>query len=245
MGMRSVWVAVCLAAFVLAPAQAQDDDMVVVAVEGSSPGYTVLYVVDPVTTRLLVYRHRHGEELELEAVRNFEYDMQFEQFPARNQRPSVRDMRKAVDDNTRPSPDVQPPRSAAEWVSLELKISALRQDLADAEARGDPTPTYRGVPLPARIQGLERISVEARLELAGSAGAEALQAALGEALSARAKEIGARLSTAEALRKRLRGDHGGLVAIDERLERLRAERKRVEALIEAEKADTAWGEEKR
>lgn len=57
-----------------------------VTAPGPSPGQNVLYVVDPISMRLLVYEHRVGAKLRLFAVRNMEYDARFQQFPGDDRR---------------------------------------------------------------------------------------------------------------------------------------------------------------
>lgn len=77
--------------------QAGGQQMFAVVAPGQGQGSNVLFVIDPSTTRLLVYEHRAGGKLELVTVRNMGFEAQFEQFPKEGPRaptPPVEEMRK-------------------------------------------------------------------------------------------------------------------------------------------------------
>jgi hypothetical protein len=78
--------------------QAGGQQMFAVTAPGQGQGSNVLFVIDPATTRLLVYEHRVGGKLELVTVRNMEFEDKFQQWPtegATATTPSVKDMEKA------------------------------------------------------------------------------------------------------------------------------------------------------
>jgi hypothetical protein len=54
----------------------------------------VLFMVDAAQTRLMVYEYKDGR-LTVGAVRNFEFDARFQEYPGKKQKPSVAEMRKA------------------------------------------------------------------------------------------------------------------------------------------------------
>jgi hypothetical protein len=60
---------------------ANQHGVVALTAPGNGNGNNVLFLVDSQNTRLLVYEHRAGGKLELTAVRNYEYEAEFEQWP--------------------------------------------------------------------------------------------------------------------------------------------------------------------
>ena len=54
----------------------------------------VIFMVDAAQTRIMVYEYKDGR-LTVGAVRNFEFDTRFQEYPGKKQKPSVADMRKA------------------------------------------------------------------------------------------------------------------------------------------------------
>lgn len=62
--------------------QAGGPSLFAVTAPGQGQGNNVLFVIDPSSARLLVYEHRAGGMIELTAVRNIEYETQFQQWPA-------------------------------------------------------------------------------------------------------------------------------------------------------------------
>lgn len=58
-------------------------------------GRDVLFVIDAAQTRLMVYEYKN-ERLTVGAIRNFEFDARFQEFPGKKkpQKPSVNEMRK-------------------------------------------------------------------------------------------------------------------------------------------------------
>jgi hypothetical protein len=76
--------------------QAGDDQLFALTAPGQAPGQTILFVIDPQTTRLAVYEYRSRGQLEVRAVRNMQFDLAFEQWPAvkaKRQLPAVEDMK--------------------------------------------------------------------------------------------------------------------------------------------------------
>jgi hypothetical protein len=55
----------------------------------------VIFVIDAGTRRMAVYEFKNGK-LALGAVRNVKWDLKFEEWSSLPQRPSVKDMRKAI-----------------------------------------------------------------------------------------------------------------------------------------------------
>ena len=70
---------------------------------GANQGQNVLFVLDPESTRLLVYEHRAGGAkgaLKLVAVRNLQHEREFEEWPgpkAKVQVPSVGSLREELE----------------------------------------------------------------------------------------------------------------------------------------------------
>jgi len=68
-------------------AEAGGDELFALTAPGQGQGQNVVYVVDPRSLRMAVYEHRAaGGALELVAVRNMEFDLEFEQYPTRGGR---------------------------------------------------------------------------------------------------------------------------------------------------------------
>jgi hypothetical protein len=79
--------------------QAGGQQMFAVVAPGQGQGSNVLFVIDPATTRLLVYEHRVGGKLELVTVRNMEFETRFQQFPGEGPKapiPPVDEIQKEV-----------------------------------------------------------------------------------------------------------------------------------------------------
>jgi hypothetical protein len=53
----------------------------------------VIFVIDPASSRLAVYDYKNGR-LSCTNVRNMKWDLKFEEFPGRTQKPSVSEQRK-------------------------------------------------------------------------------------------------------------------------------------------------------
>lgn len=61
-------------------------------------GRDVLFIIDAAQTRLMVYEYKN-ERLTVGAIRNFEFDARFQEFPGkrRPQKPTVLEMKKMTD----------------------------------------------------------------------------------------------------------------------------------------------------
>lgn len=219
----------------LGAAQGQDAQGPQLRVQTDQAGRVLVVLLDPATQRLAVYAHHRGEPLQLEAVRDYSYDLRFTEWTHRGkeQRPSVKTMRKVLQEGERNQQRKQP-LGLSGLVELELELHELRAQLAKVPA-GKPMPTVRGVPLDGRVARLERDSVEVRLALVGDHGDWAgFQRALGEALDAKAAGVRERLGLHETLRRKLPAGHGALEQLDRALERLRGELEALEAVKQAE-----------
>jgi hypothetical protein len=78
--------------------QAGGPQLFAITAPGQGAGNNVLFVIDPSTTRLLVYEHRAGGKLELVSVRNMEFELRYQEWSpkgvaGRVQEPSVESMR--------------------------------------------------------------------------------------------------------------------------------------------------------
>lgn len=87
--------------------QAGGQGLFAVTAPGQGQGSNVLYVMDPATLRLAVFEHRAGGKIELTAVRNMEFDLQFQQWPAPDAKgatggsePPVKDMKDLIQRQT-------------------------------------------------------------------------------------------------------------------------------------------------
>lgn len=60
---------------------AKKGEVVALTAPGNGNGSNVLFLIDSDQRRLLVYEHRAGGKLTLTAVRNYEYEIEFEQWP--------------------------------------------------------------------------------------------------------------------------------------------------------------------
>jgi len=219
----------------LGVARAQDAQAPQLQVRTDQAGRVLVVLLDPATQRLAVYAHHRGEPLRLEAVRNYGYDLRFQEWTQRGkeQRPSVKDMREAVEEGERKQRRKQKPGLPG-LVELELELGELRGQLAEAPP-GKPRPTVRGVPLAERVAQLERESVRARLALVEDHGDwVGFQRALLAAIDAKAAAVRERLGLHEALRSKLPAGHGALPQLDRSLQRLRGELAGLEGLRQAE-----------
>jgi len=84
--------------------QAGGPQLFALTAPGQNQGHNVLFVIDPETTRLLVYEHRTGGgkgSLQLVAVRSLADEREFLEWPdpkAKVQMPSVAEIRKALEE---------------------------------------------------------------------------------------------------------------------------------------------------
>ena len=60
---------------------AKKGEVLALTAPGNGSGNNVLFLIDSDMSRLLVYEHRAGGKLTLTAVRNYEYEVEFEQWP--------------------------------------------------------------------------------------------------------------------------------------------------------------------
>ena len=82
-----------------AQASGQAGDIFAVTGTGTQgQGRDVLFVIDSAQTRLMVYEYKN-ERLTVGAIRNFEFDARFQEFPGKRkpQKPTVAEMKKLSD----------------------------------------------------------------------------------------------------------------------------------------------------
>ena len=63
------------------PGEAGAGNLFALTAPGVTQGQNVLYVIDSLSMRVMVYEHRVGGKFILAHVRDMEYEVQFEQFP--------------------------------------------------------------------------------------------------------------------------------------------------------------------
>jgi len=80
---------------------ANQDGVVALTAPGNGNGQNVLFVIDSRNTRVLVFEHRFGGKLTLTGVRNYEYELEFEQWPGNKAKigtaPPVGEMKERAD----------------------------------------------------------------------------------------------------------------------------------------------------
>ena len=84
-------------------------EVVALTAPGNGNGSNVLFLIDSDRQRVLVYEHKTGGKLTLTAVRNYEYEIEFEQWPGDKARtapePPVGELKDAADALRQKGPD--------------------------------------------------------------------------------------------------------------------------------------------